>query len=302
MTENIEGEEKSAAESKSKGLAGKFWRVFKHICRGLVLVFIVRIGMSFTPSECKYYDENGAEIVQGYSCSKGYASQIEFHKKLYETPKHKEASISKKLGPTDSFWGLHSCAELHDGRILITGNNKDFYDLTDCTWICDPTKKTKVAGPKMPVKCIQPGLTTLKNGKILLTGGFRDDKNGPIDTISIYDPATEKIKEIGKLLQARADHTTLQINSHEVLIAGGKLEAFQLANPGKTTGIAEIIDINTGKSKLAQITPDGSSPFLIRDDKKDIYVIGGFYATKSMGDTRWHGQVTKLNIPRDQVD
>lgn len=301
MTEDFEDEEKSATERKSNGLAGKFWRWSGHFCFGLFLVFIVRLGMSLTPSECTYYDENGAEIIHGYSLHKGYARQIEFHKKRYETHVGEEEKL-KTLCRYAGFYGFQTFARLKSGKVFVAGQNQDFYDLTDGTWICDPTTETKIAGPKMTVKCIQPTLTALNDGRILLTGGFRDHKNGPIDTISIYDPATAKIKEIGKLLQARGEHASIQLNKHQVLIVGGRVEAFQLANPGQTTGIVEIIDIDTGKSKLAQIITDGSSPFLIRDDNKDIYVIGGFYATKTMGDTRWHGQVTKLNIPRDQVD
>lgn len=294
--EFVNGNEKNA-----NTLASKAWRVFKHICRGLFLVFIIRLTMGFIPSECKYFDENGAEIVQGYSLHKGYARQIEFRNNRYMTHIEEQEKL-RDLCRYANFWGFQTFARLKDGKIFVAGANEDFYDMTDDTWICDPIAETKVAGPKMTVKCIRPTLTALKDGRILLTGGFRDDKSGPIDTISIYDPATSKITQIGKLLQGRAEHSCLQMNSHEVLVACGKVEKYSPSNPGQTTGTVELIDLNTGKSKLLQITRAGSSPFVIRDGNKNIHVIGGFYATKTMGDTRWHSQVTKLDISRDQVD
>lgn len=296
--EDSEFEKHIAASSK----ANKGRRFFKHLCRGLFLVYIVRLGLSFTNEGCNYYDENGDEIIHGYSLHKGYATQIRFRKKLYETQKGEEQKLLEAANKCGSFAGFHTYAKLKDGKILVAGSNVDFYDMTDGTWLCDPKSAKTYAGPKMTAPCINPTLTSLKDGRILLTGGFRDDKSGPIDTISVFDPATATIKQIGKLSQARGEHTCLQVNAKQVLVVGGRVERYSLANPGKTTGIVELIDLSSGKSKVLQFIEAGAAPIVIRDDNKDIFAIGGFYATETMGDTRWHSKVTRLNIPREDVD
>lgn len=286
---------------KPKALPGKAWRIFKHVCRGLFLVYLIRIGMSFMHEQCDYLNEAGVEIVHGHSLHKGYAYKIRFRNKTYETHVAAQEKL-KRSCENAGFTGFQTFAPLADGKIFVAGHNTDFNDVTDGTWLYDSKTNTKVAGPKMTVRCIQPELTALRDGRILLTGGFRGENDGPTDVISIYDPSTSTIKQIGKLLQARAEHSCLQINSYQVLIVGGRIEKFSFANPGETTGIVELVDLKDGKSKLSQIIVAGGEPFVIRDDNKDIFVIGGFYKTSSWGDTRWHGNITKLTIPRDQVD
>lgn len=60
--------------------------------------------------------------------------------------------------------------------------------------------------------------TVLKNGKVLIVGGFA---GGTLSSAEIYDPASKTFKYAGHLSVARAGHSATLLPNDKVLIAGG---------------------------------------------------------------------------------
>lgn len=275
-------------------------RVVGQICLGLFIVALVMIFKSLFFQEVSFLGEDGKNLGLCSSHNEARAPKISFRGRVYTTRAGEETAF-EQIGGLQASTCFHTYAKLPDGRILIAGKNEDLFDMTDGTWIFDPKSGKKIDGPKMNAKCIRPTLTTLRDGRVLLTGGFQDDNSGPIDTISIFDSPTNRISQIGHLQYPRAEHTCLQINDHEVVVAGGRLNKWTMG-PGDYTGSIELLDLNTGKSYPIQTGEKGGEPIVIRDDNKDIYVIGGYYSAKAGWSKRWHSHITRLNIPREDVD
>ncbi len=77
----------------------------------------------------------------------------------------------------------------------------------------------------------------LKNGKVLIAGGFTQGQAN-LDSAEIFDAATKKFSPTGKMTVARSGHTATLLNDGRVLIAGG----FN----GSYLDSAEIYDDETG--------------------------------------------------------
>ncbi|CAF4472528.1 unnamed protein product, partial [Rotaria sp. Silwood2] len=59
---------------------------------------------------------------------------------------------------------------------------------------------------------------TLKNGKVLVCGGF---DNGATSTAELYDPSTKNWTIIDSMNHARGEHTVSLLNNGKFLITGG---------------------------------------------------------------------------------
>jgi TATA-box binding protein (TBP) (component of TFIID and TFIIIB) len=61
--------------------------------------------------------------------------------------------------------------------------------------------------------------TLLKNGKVLICGGFTS--NNTLSSVEIYDPTSKVFKDVGQMSVARAGHSATLLPDGKVLIAGG---------------------------------------------------------------------------------
>jgi len=85
--------------------------------------------------------------------------------------------------------------------------------------------------------------TLLSNGKVLVAGGFAEDKNS-LAGAEIFDPKTNTFSSAGNMSFTRAGHSATVLPDGKVLIAGGY--------NGNYLDSAEIYDTKTGK-----FTPTG---------------------------------------------
>jgi hypothetical protein len=67
--------------------------------------------------------------------------------------------------------------------------------------------------------------SVLKNGNILVTGGFN---NGALNSAELYDPSTETWTTIGSMEDEREEHTASVLMNGKVLITGGAIHSFPL--------------------------------------------------------------------------
>jgi hypothetical protein len=141
----------------------------------------------------------------------------------------------------------HESILLNDGRVLITGGVQSFLDLiypqftNSSVEIYDPKSETLIESQSMSVARYGHTLTKLKDGRVVILGGFANNK--PIDKIEIFDPQTDSMISLReRLYHPRAFHTATLLNNGKILIAGGFGKNTLLALP-----YLEIFDPETGE-------------------------------------------------------
>ncbi len=115
----------------------------------------------------------------------------------------------------------HASVRLHDGSILVTGGDGDPADQAFTKKeadVIDVVKGTVVSAGAMTTPRTNHTMTTLRSGKVLITGG-----DGTA-TAEIYDPAAveaSRFKALPSMSVVRASHAATLLPSGDVLISGG---------------------------------------------------------------------------------
>lgn len=129
-------------------------------------------------------------------------------------------------------------ALLQDGRaLLISGpaaiTAVDAYDPASGLWS---------ALPSLPSARVRATATLLRNGRLLLAGGFSPVGGGATNLCLIFDPATNAWSSTGSLLMGRGDHAATLLPDGRVLVTGGRLTSSGTGGLGN----AEIYDPASG--------------------------------------------------------
>jgi N-acetylneuraminic acid mutarotase len=109
--------------------------------------------------------------------------------------------------------------------------------------------------------------TLLRNGKVLITGGFSADRNS-LASAEIYDPKSKTFFLGGKMNAGRASHSATLLPNGKVLIAGGY--------DGDYLDSAEIYDPQTGDfSPVGKMTMPRSEHVAVLLDNGKVLLAGG---------------------------
>jgi N-acetylneuraminic acid mutarotase len=111
--------------------------------------------------------------------------------------------------------GNHTATLLSNGRVLIAGGSADpaIYDPTSDTW--------QPAGSLAVERCFARAIL-LQDGRVLLIGGILLPQGGTtLNSVEIYDPASNAWRQVAPLAQARFDHTATLLPDGRVLVTGG---------------------------------------------------------------------------------
>jgi phosphatidylserine/phosphatidylglycerophosphate/cardiolipin synthase-like enzyme len=197
----------------------------------------------------------------------------------------------------------HAAAPLPNGKILVSGGydptapGTGFDPAFQSTEIYDPATSQFAPGPDMTVPRRDHVATTLKDGRVLITGGIqlRGSGFGASPATEIYDPTADSFVSGNRLMRGRWLHTATLLSDGRVLIVGGQ--------PTNCTGSggcapealnrAELLDPATGA-----IAPTGSlhisryahSAALLADGR--VIIIGG-ESTEQQSDS---DQVTLVEV------
>jgi hypothetical protein len=137
----------------------------------------------------------------------------------------------------------HTSTLLPNGNVLIAGGfagSGSEYNPYRTAELYDPSSGTFQSAAEMTIGRSGHTATLLKNGKVLIVGGWtgRYDLRGSAE---IYDPSANTFKPTGNLVIERAGNTATLLADGRVLIAGGEdRQENAIAN-------AEIYDPATGK-------------------------------------------------------
>lgn len=148
--------------------------------------------------------------------------------------------------------GAHEAVALDDGRVLVTGGMSDarkgvycdeaeLFDPVANTWTAVSSLSGKAgqmhgSDGKTIVHRIRGTATKLKDGTVLVTGGYGTERRGffglgspvleVLDDAQLFDPKTNTFTRVGPLVHARQAHSATLLPDGRVVIAGGYSTAF----------------------------------------------------------------------------
>lgn len=249
----------------------------------------LKIAWIFDPVKNKYlsteimndyhHDHTATLLNNGKVLIVGYTAEI------YDITKNIFTYI-KELNIT----GRHGAILLNDGRVLFVGGGERHKHLKNkkLTTDSDYSNKSEIYDPKkniffltanMSVNRGYPVLTLLKNGEVLISGGW-SLKDGRIQKLELYNPQKGTFTPAGNIDEREGFTATLLTNG-KVLFAGG------VAGYGTSTfGLASmyIYDPNTKSYKFignmrrkraghtATLLRDGSILFIGGTGYKDVEI------------------------------
>lgn len=165
--------------------------------------------------------------------------------------------------------GGHAAVALDDGRVLVVGGvaaggKKDYvseaevFDPVTNAWklVSDTSGDAgRLRNGSVNVKLVKTTATKLKDGTVLVCGGYGYEKKGllglggeKLDTLQsafVFDPATDSFKKVGNMNYPRHSHTATLMDDGRVLIAGGYNDSFWKSD--KTQAPFEIFDPAKGQ-------------------------------------------------------
>lgn len=119
---------------------------------------------------------------------------------------------------------VHRATKLADGSVLITGGCTEpgcgGFDAGTQSELYVPGRGL-TTGPSMVTPRASGTATLLTDGRVLLTGGYLGEGEGPTHRAEVYDPRRNEFASVADLGVARADHTASLLPDGRVVIAGG---------------------------------------------------------------------------------
>ena len=203
---------------------------------------------------------DGKVLVAGGFAKKSNSAE------LYD-PETGAWSSTGQLNGARSF--AHTATLLKDGKVLIVGGNlftqlengdRQEYGLNGAELYDPQNERWSVTGSLNTGRQLHTA-TLLKNGKVLVVGGFGDDCEygcgpGPFDTVELYDPDTGVWSFTGNL--AVGPHTATLLQNGKVLVLGvGGRSALYDPDTGTWSSV-DILGGNIGRyGHTATLLPDG---------------------------------------------
>lgn len=174
----------------------------------------------------------------------------------------------------------HRAVELLDGRVLVTGGEREpYYQFNATTEIYDPESSTWAPTGSMSRPRSQHTITRLNDGSVLVAGGKSSltDNLNDVEILAdseLYDPATASWLPAGQMTMPRWTHTATKLSDGRVLVAGGG----DGTPEGPATASAEVFDPATlGWTKVAEMKHDRRyhTAVLLPSPDERVMVIGG---------------------------
>jgi N-acetylneuraminic acid mutarotase len=159
---------------------------------------------------------NGMVLVAG-GCTNSNCSAATSTAEIYDP----NAGIWRATAKMSMLRYFFSATPLSDGSVLVEGgcNQGNCTTVTTSAEIYNPRTRVWAPTGQMKVGRDYHTATLLKNGKVLVTGGYT--VTGASNSVEMYDPTTATWSAMASMISGRALHTATALPDGTVVIAGG---------------------------------------------------------------------------------
>jgi hypothetical protein len=166
----------------------------------------------------------------------------------------------------------HSATLLPDGRVLVIGGCA-----TDGCSTAEGAPSTEfyvpgqgfTAGPELTEPRQGHSATLLRDGRVLIAGGWPREGAETLSSAEVYDPSTRRFESVGSMNKVRGGHLATPLPDGRVLFVGGE-------DGNSPTKTAEIFDPSRNAFTPAASLPEGSrigGTIALADGR--VLVVGG---------------------------
>jgi Galactose oxidase, central domain/Kelch motif len=179
-------------------------------------------------------------------------------------------------GPMHSPRAYHASALTSKGVLIAGGTSDNQHAVKNAELYNPKTAQFSTVG-EMNVPRSEATATTLKDGRVLLTGGWGERRIGsPLASAEIFDTRSGLFSLTGAMGSARSRHAAVLLNDGSVLIAGGAAHTIEIFNPLSGSFRSVVGGLDSPKYySTATLLPDGG-----------ILLIGGYGDMESAIDKR----------------
>ena len=198
-------------------------------------------------------------------------------KKYYQKSEHDKNQEKEQIRTTNNIYNRRTAlALLNDGKVLLVGSNLNLDSNNAEIYNPDTNEFVNVGSQNFPM--FYREATTLKDGRVLVTGGTKMHYKKNIKLRSklkqsnaeIFNPETNLFEPIESLNLQRAGHRSILLNNGKVLIVNGYSGSFL---DTKNTKQAEIYDPIKNDFKLIGKTKMGRFSFsLVPINNKTVLI------------------------------
>ena len=149
--------------------------------------------------------------------------------------------------------GGAAAAPLGDGRVLVVGGGNAYAGANvSFAEIFDPVERTfQVTGSAAPRDLRGAAATTLRDGRVLITGGYGENLKSS-GSAMLYDPRSATFVELPQMSAARSNHASVVLADGRVVLIGG---ASDVANSTPSEPSVEFFDPASLHSSPDRIRP-----------------------------------------------
>ena len=184
------------------------------------------------------------------------------------------AAAEERLAPTDAMSvprASHTATLLPSGEVLVAGgctvDSCELDDRSATTELYDPETGRFSAAPRLPVPLVGHSATLLRDGTVLLAGGWVE--GGLNRNAYVYEPTSARFTATGPMLRPRGGFTATLLSDGRVLFAGG-------FDGRRAIASAEIYDPRSGTFRAVgslSTARSAHAAVLLRDGR--VLVAGG---------------------------
>ncbi len=180
---------------------------------------------------------NGQVIAAGGLDRKALGLMATARAEIYDPATQKWTATHSMKSPR---WSLDAIT-LPNGKALFAGGSAAFTKdaALDSAEVYDPaTGKFTLTKNKLSVARQSLGLSLLKDGRVLLTGGNPTGNNlngNGVTAVDLYDPNTDEFLPGTSLNEGRALHAQLTLKDGRVVVIGGAQTSSEVYDPQKNS-------------------------------------------------------------------